>query len=583
MDHLLDQSGSYAAVGHTKKDLQNRLNSVRRSGSYNSDVDSIISYMTTKAEMDLGFFFRYNILKDGSIGNLFWSDAMLRCDYRYFVDVMSFDSTYRTNAYNRSLVIFVGVNNHMKTTVFGFGLLVDETTDTYTWILQTFLEAMHGKYLILVITDGDRAMSKALMLVMGSIVHRLCSWHLERNVQTNHVHVHVRNRVRNTVVEAIEMFGLQNNEWVNSLYGKQTLWAETFLHKTFFGGLQSTKCQRVLILSLIASCTRLKLYEFMSHTDRAMSRIRNNKMNDKFDSINEHPVLVTHLLQLEKHVAKVFTRNTFQWVRDEIKSEAKLSIVNCVDDMKSVLYTFKKFAIGDKTWNVSVMKATNQQHIPETLIMQRWTMIAKDGLELEFVSATTTPNILEIASKMSYYAAKSIESFKAANSAIEKLTIQMKGLLPTSITTREENAYGRRRQSPVHVKDLVIATTKGSKKQNKKSSKKARKYGKCGHPGHTAKTCCAYVNNNISAMAINGDARTGSTSQPTVYADLVQSWHSPYNVNSDGGFQPFAFSNTEVPRPPFTNHLNADDYSMTSSTQATYMQQNQWWRPHTFM
>ncbi|KAK2650666.1 hypothetical protein Ddye_018155 [Dipteronia dyeriana] len=185
MDHLMDQSESYAIVGYTKKDLQNWLDTIRMSASCNSDTDSIISYMTVKLEMDPRFFFRYSILEDGSKGNLFWADAMSQCDYRYFGDVMSFDKTHLTNSYNRPLVIFIGVNNHTKTTVFGFGLLVDETVDTYTWILMSFLEAMRGKCPISVVTDGDRAMSKALMLVMGTVVHRLCSWHLERNVQTN--------------------------------------------------------------------------------------------------------------------------------------------------------------------------------------------------------------------------------------------------------------------------------------------------------------------------------------------------------------------------------------------------------------
>ena len=90
----MDQCGSYAAVGHTRKDLQNRVDNIRRSASHNSDADSIISYMTAKSEMDAGFIFRYTILEDGTLGNLFWSDGKSRCDYRYFGDVMSFDSTY---------------------------------------------------------------------------------------------------------------------------------------------------------------------------------------------------------------------------------------------------------------------------------------------------------------------------------------------------------------------------------------------------------------------------------------------------------------------------------------------------------
>ncbi|KAK2653058.1 hypothetical protein Ddye_012914 [Dipteronia dyeriana] len=267
MDHLLDQSGSYAVVGQTKKDLQNRLDFLRR----------------------------------------------------YFGDEMSFDSTYRTNSYNQPLVIFVGLNNHKKTVVFGFGLLVDEKVDTYTWILQTFLEAMHGKCPISVVSDGDRAMSKALMFVMGS----------------------------------------------------------AFWYK------------------------RLKLYEFRSHIDRAMSRLQNNETKNDFDSINENPVLITHLVQLEKHVAEAFTKNTFQWVQDETKSET---------------------------------------------------------------------------------------------------------------TKRKENANDRRTQSRFRVNDPVIAATKRSIKHNKKSSGKARKCGKYGLSGRTAKTCCAHVKYNISAMASNGDARTGFTS-----------------------------------------------------------------------
>ncbi|KAK0574114.1 hypothetical protein LWI29_018354 [Acer saccharum] len=165
--------------------------------------------------------------------------------------------------------------------------------------------------------------------------------------------------------------------------------------------------------------------------------------------------------------------------------------------MDCVMYTFQKFAGGDKTWNVkytpstnvfkcscqmfetigipcchtfSVMKAMNQHHIPETLIMQRWTRNVKDISEVESSSTATTPNITQIArygalsskgSRMSYYASLSTEGYNEANVAIDKLTIQMKGLLPSSSTTMEENVHRIRTQSRVQVKDPVIAATKG--------------------------------------------------------------------------------------------------------------------------
>ncbi|KAK0605507.1 hypothetical protein LWI29_027672 [Acer saccharum] len=404
-------------------------------------------------------------------------------------------------------------------------------------------------------------------------------------------------------LKAIETFGVQQNEWVKLMYCKRKLWAKTFLRNTFFGGLRSTQ-QSESINSFLNRFLhrRLNLYEFMNHIDKAMSRLRNNEMKDDFDTINEHPVLVTHLLQLEKHAAEVYTHNTFAWVRDEIKSEAKLSILNCVDDMDSVTYTFKKFSVGDKTWNVrytpstnifkcsckmfnttgipcshafSVMKAMNQHHIPETLILQRWTKNAKDVSELDSSSTVTAPDVMQLArygalsskcSKMSYFASMSTEGYKAANVAIDNLTIQMKGLLPSSSTLRHENVRQSEMESSVQVKDPVVAATKGSIKHQKKSSGKARKCGNCGQPGHTKKTCHVHVQNNISAKASNGPTTMGSTLQPTAYADLVQSSDSEYIVDSDGRCQPFAFHNSNVPTGNLSNQSPDNVFSMTSST-----------------
>jgi transposase-like protein len=50
------------------------------------------------------------------------------------------------------------------------------------WLLQVFLEAMHQKHPILVITDGDHTMAKAIEVVLPNIDHRLCSWHIEQNM-----------------------------------------------------------------------------------------------------------------------------------------------------------------------------------------------------------------------------------------------------------------------------------------------------------------------------------------------------------------------------------------------------------------
>ncbi|KAK0606491.1 hypothetical protein LWI29_038314 [Acer saccharum] len=181
IDHLVDQSGSYSNVGHTKKDLQNQFDSVRRVEIQTSDADSVISYLTAKSVTDPEFFFDYTLDEDDKFSNLFWADSTSRSDYAFFGDVLAFDATYRTNVYWRPLVMLVGVNHHHSTTIFGFGLLGNETVETYTWLLRTFLVSMHSKMPKSVVTDGDKAMHKAIKTVMSESVRRLCCWHLERN------------------------------------------------------------------------------------------------------------------------------------------------------------------------------------------------------------------------------------------------------------------------------------------------------------------------------------------------------------------------------------------------------------------
>ncbi|TXG66757.1 hypothetical protein EZV62_008032 [Acer yangbiense] len=50
-------------------------------------------------------------------------------------------------------------------------LLGDENVEIYTWLLRTFLVAMHSKIPKSVVTDGDKAMHKAIKTVMPESVH----------------------------------------------------------------------------------------------------------------------------------------------------------------------------------------------------------------------------------------------------------------------------------------------------------------------------------------------------------------------------------------------------------------------------
>ena len=63
-------------------------------------------------------------------------------DYNHFGDVIKFDTTCSTNRDARPLEVFLGLNRHKETIVFGGALLYDETIESFVWLFETFLETM---------------------------------------------------------------------------------------------------------------------------------------------------------------------------------------------------------------------------------------------------------------------------------------------------------------------------------------------------------------------------------------------------------------------------------------------------------
>jgi hypothetical protein len=83
--------------------------------------------------------------------------------------------------YNMMFVPFTGIDNHKKSVSIGAGLLMDETTDSYTWLLKAFLKTFGGQPRM-VVTDQDAAMKKAIALVFPESRHRLCMWHITQKL-----------------------------------------------------------------------------------------------------------------------------------------------------------------------------------------------------------------------------------------------------------------------------------------------------------------------------------------------------------------------------------------------------------------
>ncbi|XP_028060050.1 protein FAR1-RELATED SEQUENCE 5-like [Camellia sinensis] len=367
-DYMVNQSGSYENVNFIHTDLHNHIQAERRAEVEDGDVQ----------------------------------DSKLRADYVKFSDVLIFDSTYRTNAYKKPFGMLAGVTNHFRTTIFACVLLANEIIDTYTWVLETFMEAMGNKAPVSVLTDGDKAMREAIKRVFLDARHQLCNWHLGKNTVSN-VHksgfAHVFKQCMDVEMDEakfeegwtrmVEKFGLQTNSWVLETYEKCHKWAEAYMRGHFF-------------------CWDEEHSVLGEHYDRALARIRYNEAGDDAETNNTFPVLITPLRDIERHGAELFTRNIFRMFRDEILEKGELNVKDVFplpDGQKS--YYIHKYKMKDRSWIVThnpvdaamrcscmkfeslglpccymicVMKAENLTQIPPTCVLHRWTKAAsKDG------------------------------------------------------------------------------------------------------------------------------------------------------------------------------------------------------------
>ena len=89
-------------------------------------------------------------------------------------------------------VPFTGVNHYHQSIMFGCALLVNETAESYIWLLTTWLEAMLGRAPTTIITNDDKDMAKAIAQVLPNTTHRLCMWHILQKLPEHLAHIYNR-------------------------------------------------------------------------------------------------------------------------------------------------------------------------------------------------------------------------------------------------------------------------------------------------------------------------------------------------------------------------------------------------------
>ncbi|CAJ2642864.1 unnamed protein product [Trifolium pratense] len=529
MGYMIAQKGGYASVGFTKKDLYNYFDKKMRECIKDGDVVASLNYLNVKSSTDPMLYAEYAVdNSNGRMRSLFWADGSSRSDYFCFGDVLAFDTTYRRNKYNYPLVVFSGCNHHSQTVIFGAALVADETTETYKWVLNCFLECMEGKQPKAVVTDGDGAMREAIKQIFPDATHRLCAWHLNKNAVENvkdnpefldgfqkaMYSNFTKDEFEEYWSELIKETEVEQHPWVVKTYENRSLWATGYLRDQFFGRIRTTsQCEAVNAIIKTYVRTKGCIFEFMHNFDQVLRDYRNNELEADFKSKFTVPVLTTQLRVIESDAANTYTAEIFKEVKEQILKAGALIVKHKSDHGDTKIYTLTKFCndtyerkvvFDGTTLQCScklfdsrgvpcshifyVMKDEHVDHIPRPLVLSRWTKDAKiEYLNNMECNGDVDSNVVEEARFGAYCSAFTSFCKEAAKkNGVYGQILDDIMKLQKKYCINDDPIIGT--QNPA-VGDPVAVKSKGAPKKKKKEPKSVRRCGKCNATTHNARTC----------------------------------------------------------------------------------------------
>ncbi|XP_042988767.1 protein FAR1-RELATED SEQUENCE 5-like [Carya illinoinensis] len=294
MSVLSKESGGDFNVGCIGKDVENFLGNKRRKLFEEGDAQRLYAYFLDRQCKEPGFVYSMQVDENGCMGSCFWADARSRAAYQYFGDVVTFDVTYLTNIYKMPFVPFSGVNHHHQTIMFGCALLVNETVESYIWLLRTWQEAMLGRAPSTIITDDDKAMAKAISEFRHCIHETITVDEFEQEWSS-----------------ILAKYGLVDNDWLQNLYNRRDKWVPAYLRTTFCAGMSTTQRSESMnkfFKDYVRSSTMVS--DFVHQYEKALDA-RYFKEKEKDVCTKSTRAIMKTLWKIEKDAASIYTRKSF--------------------------------------------------------------------------------------------------------------------------------------------------------------------------------------------------------------------------------------------------------------------------------
>jgi zinc finger SWIM domain-containing protein 3 len=365
------QVGGSDNLGFTKRDHKNYLRNKRQRALKFGEAASLEKYFRHQLKESPSYFYAFQLDAEELITNIFWADVRMIIDYNHFGDVITFDTTYSTNRDARPLGVFLGLNHHRETVIFGVTLLYDETIESFIWLFETFLEAMSENRPITIFTDQDAAMAATIQEVMPDTYHALCSWHMWQNAN-RHLGYLLKggSRFNKDFLACIyeyddedeflsawnmmlEKYDARENKWLIGIFQLKEKWAQAYVKRTFTVGMRSTQLSERFNCDL-KDClqTDLNILEFFTHFERVVKQKRDKELEAEYNSRQKLPRLNLKSSLMLNQVAKVYTPKTFELFQNEVEEVPPLSIIDCNTSQVTHTYVVGLFN-GHRTYKIT--------------------------------------------------------------------------------------------------------------------------------------------------------------------------------------------------------------------------------------
>ena len=382
---------------------------------------------------DPSLFYTLQVDAESRITNFFWSNGTSKIDYDYFRDNLILDTTFRTtDRYNMICAPFWGLNHHRQQVLFGCAFLLDESLESFAWLLETFMVAMGRRQPKTIFTTECPEISEAVEAILPKSHHRLCKQLVFRNAK-KHLAMYYEQPEFESLFHSclfdcqsdsefhsiwnslLEQYNLYENPWLQNIYTLHTKRSYLFSKVICCAGIHSNQgsenfSHADVFQNMESQAMPMTLPKYVKKYEKAAEQQRREELREDFCCSGRKPKLILSS-PMEQQAAIVYTPTMFEIFQREFIGSLSAPFesimrMGSIDTFKVTFIATKgqktesmvEFNSLDSTIRCSckmfesigilcvhalrILNTKSQTifEIPPRYILKRWMRSAKDGV-----------------------------------------------------------------------------------------------------------------------------------------------------------------------------------------------------------